>query len=100
MTSAAITTTAAGSRPSSPRPITVRPAPRREPPYDDEARHLHLVGPHDRTLPFDRPDRRPAVVTSSATVIVDRGDLPDPEQWARRMLTAVLEARAGRRSPQ
>ncbi len=35
------------------RPITVRPAPRREPPFDDEMTHLRLVGRHDRALPFD-----------------------------------------------
>src|SRR6266566_181210 len=39
--------------------VTVRPAPRREPPFDDEIpeRHLTLVGPHDRPLPF-APSRR------------------------------------------
>lgn len=33
-------------------PITVRAAPKREPPFDDEVAHLHLVGPLDRPLPF------------------------------------------------
>ena len=42
-----------------PHRVTVRPAPRREPPFDDEIpqRHLTLVGPHDRPLPF-APSRR------------------------------------------
>ena len=32
----------------------IKPAPPREPPFDDEfpTRHLNLVGPHDRPLPF------------------------------------------------
>ena len=42
------------------RPITVRPAPRREPPFDDELpeRYLQLIGPHDRPLPFAPSQRR------------------------------------------
>jgi len=76
--------------------ITVRPAPRREPPYDDEARHLQLVGPHDRALPFDHPERRP----KPANPLFDRGGLPDPEPWARQMVIAVLAARSGHCPPQ
>jgi hypothetical protein len=46
------------SPPTSPDPpigqITLRAAPRREPPFDDElpARHLRLIGPFDQPLPF------------------------------------------------
>jgi hypothetical protein len=48
----------AASPPTSPDPpigqITLRAAPRREPPFDDElpARHLRLIGPFDQPLPF------------------------------------------------
>jgi hypothetical protein len=98
-----MTLAATGDAPVAPirKPITVRAAPRREPPFDDEARHLHLVGPLDRALPFDvatataRLARLPPVIEP-----IDHGGLPEPTAWARRMLIAVLEARAGRRSPQ
>jgi hypothetical protein len=83
------------------KPITVRPAPRREPPFDDEAPHLRLVGRHDRALPFDSwPDRPQDALLWQAVQPTGRGDLPDPGTWGRRMLIAVLEARAGRRSLQ
>jgi Family of unknown function (DUF6459) len=85
------------------RPITVRPAPRREPPFDDELpeQHLRLVGPHDRPLPFAPSQRR---LTDKCDVFAarptGRGDLPDPRWFGRRLLIAALEALGGRRSPQ
>jgi hypothetical protein len=83
------------------KPITLREAPRREPPFDDEARHLRLVGPYDRALPFDGwPRRLRDDLPWQAPQSTRRSDLPDPAVWGRRMLIGVLETRAGRRSPQ
>ena len=82
--------------------VTVRPAPRREPPFDDEIpqRHLMLVGPHDRPLPF-APSRRRLIDRRDAFSMqpTGRGQLPDPAWFGRRLLVAILEAMAGRRSP-
>ncbi|MDT4996979.1 MAG: hypothetical protein QOD45_1047 [Pseudonocardiales bacterium] len=81
---------------ASPTAIRVRPAPPREPPFDDEvgARHLHVVGPLDRPLPFQAPpphwDRPAAPVHVSAR-------LPDPRRWTRHLLTGIFETAAGRR---
>src|SRR6266508_4336001 len=84
------------------RRVTVRPAPRREPPFDDEIpqRHLTLVGPHDRPLPF-APSRRRLIDRRDAFSMqpTGRGQLPDPAWFGRRLLVAILEAMAGRRSP-
>ena len=83
--------------------VTVRPAPRREPPFDDEVpqRHLALVGPNDRPLPFAPSRRRLTdrrdMFSSQPT---GRSQLPDPARFGRRLLVAVLEAMAGRRAPQ
>jgi hypothetical protein len=76
--------------------ITVRPAPRREPPFDDEtaARHLRLVGPLDRQLPFQAPPPRWG---RSAPPVRTSAPLPDPRGWARRLLTGIFETAAGRR---
>ena len=87
-------TTEVGSR------ITIRPAPRREPPFDDEVpqSHLTLVGPHDRQLPFAPSRRRlhePRDVFSAQPT--GRGQLPDPVWFGRRLLVAILEATSGRR---
>ena len=83
--------------------VTVRPAPPREPPFDDEVplRHLRLVGPHDRPLPF-APSRRRLTDPRDlfAVQATGRGQLPDPRWFGRRLLIAVLEAIGGRRSPQ
>lgn len=80
--------------------IRIRPAPRREPPYEDpcdrHAPQLRLVGPLDRPLPFEvshpvrRPRPRPLV----------RPDLPDPAGWSHRLLTGLAESAAGRRPMQ
>ncbi|MGH8960941.1 MAG: Rv3235 family protein [Jatrophihabitantaceae bacterium] len=75
----------------------VRPAPRREPPFDDELQpaQLRAVGPLDRRLPFDerrttsrlRPPPGPALPQN----------LPDPAGWGRRLLVGIIETAAGRR---
>ncbi len=76
------------------RPMTVRPAPRREPPFDDELpRHLYLVGPLDQPLPFDTPRR-----DSGARAYPSPDPaLPDPGVWGRRLLIGIIETAAGRR---
>jgi hypothetical protein len=91
------------------KPITVRPAPRREPPFDDElpagtVRSLRLAGSADPPLPFEEwpPAEMSANPASRQRAWVapappDRGDLPDPTGAARRLLVALLEVRAGLR---
>ncbi|MCL2780819.1 MAG: Rv3235 family protein [Actinomycetia bacterium] len=83
------------------RKITVRPAPRREPPFDDElsAHELHLIGPYDQPLPFvslARPSLTEELDPFAAQP-TGRGDLPDPTAFARRLLVATLEVLSGRR---
>ncbi len=84
------------------RTVTVRQAPRREPPFDDErpARHLSLVGPLDRPLPFEAPSRRRLTERRDPFSVrpTGRGELPDPKSFGRRLLVAALEVLAGRRS--
>lgn len=77
--------------------ITVRPAPRREPPFDDEAgaRHLHLVGRLDRPLPFQSSP--PPPWGGGAAPVRVSAPLPDPRRWTRRLLTGIFETAAGRR---
>jgi hypothetical protein len=76
------------------RIATVHPAPRREPPFDDELpRHqLCLVRGRDRELPFPEP---PAA--DGGTPATRRADLPDPAAWGRRLLIGITETAAGRR---
>lgn len=84
--------------------VTVRPAPRREPPFDDEPphRHLSVVGPYDQPLPFDAPSPRRLneLRDPFAARPTGRGELPDPESFGRRLLVGALEVLAGRRSAQ
>jgi hypothetical protein len=96
----------AASPPTSPdqsvRQITLRAAPRREPPFDDElpARHLRLIGPFDQPLPFrETPVRRsPDVSAIFAPRPRQHGDLPDALAFGRRLLIAIMEAKSGRRT--
>lgn len=80
------------------RRISIRPAPRREPPFDDQVarRHLRLVGPHDRPLPFTAP----AAPAPPPPVPLQRAGLPDAAAWGRRLLVGITEAAAGRRPMQ
>lgn len=74
--------------------VVVRPAPRREPPFDDEiADGQWAVRPYDRPLPFQRAPR----LRLQAPPNVLRGALPDPALWGRRLLVGIIEAAAGRR---
>jgi hypothetical protein len=82
--------------PSGPRRLLrIRPAPRRDPPFDDEVPVAlrAQVGPHDRQLPFDTGRPEP-VEAARPTANVE---LPDPAGWARRLLVGVVETAAGRR---
>lgn len=74
----------------------VRPAPRREPPFDDEVlpAHLRLAGPLDRRLPFEER-RTLAPHTVPGTALPQT--LPDPVGWGRRLLVGIIETAAGRR---
>lgn len=76
--------------------IVVRPAPRREPPFDDElGTELAPVTRYDRPLPFERPRRHLALQPSAPSPL--RAALPDPVQWGRRLLVGVIETAGGRR---
>ncbi len=99
--------TARAARPNPAPRFEVRPAPVREPPFDDElpARHLSLVGPLDQPLPFGADDVNApsALRLASATDPFDpqptgRTDLPDPAAYARRLIIAIIETATGRRS--
>ena len=74
--------------------VTVRAAPRREPPFDDEvtAGQLRIVGPLDQPLPFERPRK-----AREFTLVAPRGDMPDPAVWGRRLLVGIIEAAGGKR---
>lgn len=89
-------------------PVRIWSAPRREPPFDDElsTSPCQLVGPLDQPLPFgayDEPvrpwSRRLVQVRDPfAAAPTARCDLPDPCWWTRRLLIAIFETVAGRRS--
>lgn len=79
------------------RVVTVRPAPRREPPFDDELAAAGLSAPSrfDQQLPFPAP-----AVPVPLYIAPARVDLPDPLAWARRLMVGVVEASAGKRPMQ
>ncbi len=80
--------------------LRVRPAPRREPPFDDErpADQLRLIGGFAQTLPFEPWDGRLNHTRPWASARpTGRGELPEPGAWARRLLVALLEVQTGRR---
>jgi hypothetical protein len=87
-------TSALLAAPTQPR-VVVRPAPRREPPFDDEISDpLRQPRPYDQRLPFELPvPRRPAWPARPSL----RRGLPDPAAWTRRLLIGMVEAAAGRR---
>jgi hypothetical protein len=80
---------------ASPRLLTVRPAPRREPPFDDEipAALRSAVTHFDRPLPFPRPVVRAPIGERRRY----DPDLPEPMAWGRRLLIGLVEAAAGKR---
>jgi hypothetical protein len=82
-------------RPTAARTVIVRPAPPREPPFDDEladARPPHT--PFDQRLPFERARPHPPVWRPRPPR--PRG-LPEPGPWCRRLLIGMIETAAGRR---
>lgn len=77
------------------RRVVVRPAPRREPPFDDEITDpLRMPRPYDRRLPFEVPAPRPAIWQLRPS---QRRGLPDPGPWGRRLLVGMIETAGGRR---
>jgi hypothetical protein len=79
---------------AAPLPVRLRPAPHREPPFDDELAPgtAGLPGPWDARLPFAEP--RLAALPSPVS---RRGMLPDPGIWGRRLLIGITESAAGLR---
>jgi Family of unknown function (DUF6459) len=79
----------------SPRPVVLRPAPRREPPFDDELPDVRpQYGPLDQRLPFDRSPVRPALWQPRPPM---PRTLPDPSPWGRRLLIGLIETAGGHR---
>jgi hypothetical protein len=75
--------------------VVVRPAPRREPPFDDEvADPLPRHGPRDLRLPFELVPIRPIAWRPRPA---RPSGLPDPAPWGRRLLVGMVETAAGRR---
>jgi hypothetical protein len=73
----------------------VYPAPRREPPFDDELpSYAHRVGPLDQPLPFTKAVREAPVPVEPPSV---RAGLPDPARWGRALLVGLIETASGRR---
>ena len=88
-----MTATLTRGRPA--RSSAIRPAPRREPPFDDEVQGVQLraVGRYDRPLPFSEPERAAA---ARRPVPLPR-TLPDPAGWGRRLLIGIIETAGGHR---
>ena len=81
--------------PPTARPVVIRPAPRREPPFDDELPDPQsLPRPYDRRLPFDPLPAPPRVWRSAPPRSTG---LPDPGSWGRRLLVGMIETAGGRR---
>jgi hypothetical protein len=96
MTSALTGSSPAAKRRAATKVLTVRPAPRREPPFDDEIppRRLYAIGPLDQPLPFEPTSRRNQAIAPHTVL---RTDLPDPALWGRRLLIGIIETAGGRR---
>jgi hypothetical protein len=94
MTSAAASAPVAPERPARPAlRIVVRPAPRREPPFDDELPDAPVITALDRRWPFAlTADERAAAVGPQRL-----SGVPDPGRWGRRLLVGLIETADGRR---
>ena len=84
--------------------LTVVPTP--QPPAADPAEPVRLVlpgvavpRPAHRPGPRPRPGGRPAGPADFGPTWSSRGELPDPRDAGRRLLTTALEVLAGRRPP-
>ncbi len=75
---------------------SLRPAPHREPPFDDELALAATAGPHDRALPLEW-HRTAALRTHQRQLTPLRAVQPDPATWARRLLIGIVESAAGKR---
>jgi hypothetical protein len=76
----------------SPRPVRLRPAPPREPPFDDELPPGgSALGAEATRLPFAEPRAKLPIRPPRP------GELPDPAAWGRRLLVGITETIAGRR---
>lgn len=73
--------------------VVMRPAPHREPPFDDDLAHTPLARPYDQTLPFERPGSAPR----PAPLSLRPHGLPEPTAWAKRLLVGLIESADGRR---
>lgn len=79
------------------RTVVIRPAPRREPPFDDELTDQGATyAPFDQTLPFE-PAARPSVWLPPVS---RPSALPDPAPWVRRLLIGLIETAGGHRPVQ
>lgn len=74
--------------------FVVRPAPPREPPFDDELDAAPLIGQYDQPLPFARRRRHVRVQSRPSAL---RAAMPDPAKWGRRLLIGIIETAGGRR---
>ncbi|MDQ4039350.1 MAG: Rv3235 family protein [Actinomycetota bacterium] len=81
--------------------LRLGPIPPHEPPLDDRQGTLQLVPTcaPQLALPLRIPPATPDHDPLFGPQITDRQDLPEPAPWGRRLLQAVLESLAGRRSP-
>lgn len=77
--------------PTTPRTIRVRPAPVRQPPFDDEL-FWAGAGPLDQPLPFPLPPRHRPPLPPLHTP-----GLPDPARWCHTLLVGLREVAAGHR---
>lgn len=90
----------ATAQPPSARPtsrVRLRPAPTREPPFDDDPAAITTVGQLQLPLPFPTGARTGSLWPADELAQLRPAGLPDPALWTRRILVAILEARAGRR---
>jgi len=79
----------------------VLPIPAHEPPLEERRGRLALipVAAPQLALPLRISAPAPHPDPVFGPQITDRQDLPEPGPWAQRLLQAVLESLAGRRSP-
>ena len=73
--------------------VVVRPAPLREPPFDDELPDAPIVTTFDRRLPFPSTGERGVPTIRRPR----RSSLPEPGAWGRRLLIGLIETAEGRR---
>ncbi|MCW2538872.1 MAG: hypothetical protein JWN95_597 [Frankiales bacterium] len=88
--------------------LVLRPAPPREPPYDDELSgpSISQAGPFDRTLPFEPVDvslpsalRLVRNTEDFAAQPTARSELPELIAFSRRFAIGIIEVVTGRRTP-